>query len=328
MVKKYQVFVSSTYEDLKEERKVVIEALLGKSCIPVGMEYFPAANDDQYTVIQKLISKCDYYIVIVGGKYGSIDKKTNKSYTQLEYEYATNVGIPVAAFIREDLGSLPSNLVDDSTALENFRRLIKKRLCSFWKEPYQLAFEVGKSMDYLFENNPREGWVRSSEISSAEANKEILKLQKENRLLLKELSQYRSPLAVSSLSCDEDKVVLSVKNRILDYGEPVRLETTWNKLFSYLSNDLLSSATKKQLHRTIENLIFEKYPNLQSMFIVLDSDYLDQILIQFMALGWIETHVGEEYGSGSSTYYSLTKIGLDKMLNQKALRKSDSPIFI
>ena len=83
MMKKYQVFVSSTYEDLKAERQIVIEALLGKNCIPVGMEYFPAANDEQFTVIQKLISKCDYYIVIVGGKYGSVDGKTRKSYTQI-----------------------------------------------------------------------------------------------------------------------------------------------------------------------------------------------------------------------------------------------------
>lgn len=65
MEKKYQVFVSSTYQDLIEERQKVIEALLGKNCFPVGMEYFPAANDDQFTVIKKLIDRCDYYILII-----------------------------------------------------------------------------------------------------------------------------------------------------------------------------------------------------------------------------------------------------------------------
>lgn len=39
MEKKYQVFVSSTYEDLQEERKKVMEALLQMNCFPVGMEY-------------------------------------------------------------------------------------------------------------------------------------------------------------------------------------------------------------------------------------------------------------------------------------------------
>ena len=47
MNKKYQVFVSSTYKDLTEERQEVIQALLELDCIPVGMEMFPAADDDR-----------------------------------------------------------------------------------------------------------------------------------------------------------------------------------------------------------------------------------------------------------------------------------------
>lgn len=98
MDKKYQVFISSTFEDLKEERGKVIETLLNKNCIPVGMEYFPAANDEQMTIIKHLIDECDYYILILGGRYGSIDPITNKSYTQLEYEYAVERGVPISAF--------------------------------------------------------------------------------------------------------------------------------------------------------------------------------------------------------------------------------------
>jgi hypothetical protein len=45
--RRYQVFVSSTYEDLKEERQHVIQALLETKCIPLGMELFPAASMEQ-----------------------------------------------------------------------------------------------------------------------------------------------------------------------------------------------------------------------------------------------------------------------------------------
>ena len=72
MNKKYQVFVSSTYQDLLEERQEVMQALLELECIPVGMELFPAADDDQWTLIKGLIKDCDYYVLIVGGRYGSI----------------------------------------------------------------------------------------------------------------------------------------------------------------------------------------------------------------------------------------------------------------
>jgi len=87
MEKKYQVFVRSTYKDLLDERREVMQALLELDCIPVGMELFPAADDDQWTLIKRLIDDCDYYILIVGGRYGSLSVE-GISYTQMEYEYA------------------------------------------------------------------------------------------------------------------------------------------------------------------------------------------------------------------------------------------------
>ena len=86
--KKYQVFVSSTYEDLQEERKKVMEALLQMNCFPVGMEYFNASDSSQWEVIKSLIRECDYYVLIVAGRYGSIEEESGKSYTQKEFEYA------------------------------------------------------------------------------------------------------------------------------------------------------------------------------------------------------------------------------------------------
>lgn len=75
MDKKYQVFVSSTYIDLVEERQEVMQALLELDCIPIGMELFPAADEEQWSLIKRLIDDCDYYILIVGGRYGSVMKK-------------------------------------------------------------------------------------------------------------------------------------------------------------------------------------------------------------------------------------------------------------
>jgi hypothetical protein len=53
MDKRYQVFVSSTYADLKEERQYVIQALMEMDCIPVGMELFPVADEEQWKFIDK-----------------------------------------------------------------------------------------------------------------------------------------------------------------------------------------------------------------------------------------------------------------------------------
>jgi len=95
MEKKYQVFISSTYTDLIEERKEVQKILLMADCIPAGMEAFVATNDEQFEVIKKVIDLCDYYVLIIGGRYGSINSQTGLSYTEMEYDYAVSKEIPV-----------------------------------------------------------------------------------------------------------------------------------------------------------------------------------------------------------------------------------------
>ena len=126
MDKIYRVFISSTYEDLVEERKEVTQALLEMNCFPTGMELFQASNDTQWDLIKKVIDSCDYYIVIVAGRYGSIHNETGKSYTQMEYEYALSVGIPILGFIRSDLSKLPHNKVDNLTLVKRFIKIVKQ----------------------------------------------------------------------------------------------------------------------------------------------------------------------------------------------------------
>ena len=106
MEKRYQVFVSSTYKDLTEERLEVMKALLELDCIPSGMEYFPANNDEQWSFIKDLIDQCDYYIAVLGARYGSI-ADDGLSYTEKEYRYAIEKGIPVASFIHANPENIP-----------------------------------------------------------------------------------------------------------------------------------------------------------------------------------------------------------------------------
>ena len=105
--KRYQVFVSSTFRDLQEERQEVIQALLELDCIPCGMELFPAANEDQWSLIKSVIDGCDYYLVILAGRYGSLDPD-GVSYTQKEYEYAVEKSKPVIALLHENPGLIPA----------------------------------------------------------------------------------------------------------------------------------------------------------------------------------------------------------------------------
>lgn len=85
MNKKYQVFVSSTYKDLKEERLAVTQQLLKMGFIPVGMEQFPASNMSQMEYIKMMLDSCDYYLLILAGKYGTVDTD-GIGFTEKEYD--------------------------------------------------------------------------------------------------------------------------------------------------------------------------------------------------------------------------------------------------
>lgn len=57
MNKKYQVFVSSTYEDLKNERQEIVEAILDAGHIPAGMEIFGGAGTIIDTIKNGLMNR-------------------------------------------------------------------------------------------------------------------------------------------------------------------------------------------------------------------------------------------------------------------------------
>ena len=86
--KKYQIFISSTFEDLQNERRDALEAILITKNIPIGMEAFVASSQKQFEYIKECINSCDYYILLVGGRYGTIHPEFNISYTELEFDYA------------------------------------------------------------------------------------------------------------------------------------------------------------------------------------------------------------------------------------------------
>lgn len=173
MEKKYQVFVSSTYEDLKEERKAITQALLESNCIPAGMELFPASNKTSWDIIKKVIDESDYYLLVIAGKYGSTKKNTKGEdigYTEMEYNYAKRKKKPIIAFIHSDVDSIISRKVEKTekgkVMLENFKNKVlkSKSQVSFWKDTGALISAIKTSIQALIKSTPSTGWIRTNEI--------------------------------------------------------------------------------------------------------------------------------------------------------------------
>jgi len=116
MEKLYHVFVSSTYSDLREERRRVSEALSKAGHVPEGMEIFPASSQKQFDFIKRVVDRCDYYVVIVAGRYGSM-ASAEIGFTELEYDYAFS-RLPTLAFLHANPEKIELSRIDtDSSKL-------------------------------------------------------------------------------------------------------------------------------------------------------------------------------------------------------------------
>ena len=188
--KKYQIFVSSTYEDLKKERDQVIKAILEIGHIPVGMEMFSAADEQQWEIIKKQIDESDYYVVIVAHRYGSMDGEV--SYTEKEYDYAVLKDIPVLGFVINPEVDWPENWKENNSTisrrLEALKTKITSRMVSHWENKDDLYGKCGIALGKTFNTHPRDGWVRSSQTNAAEMVNEITRLSRENGELRRQIS--------------------------------------------------------------------------------------------------------------------------------------------
>lgn len=171
MNRKYQVFVSSTYRDLKEERLAVTQFLLKMGFIPVGMEQFPASNMSQMEYIKMMLDSCDYYLLILAGKYGTIDTD-GIGFTEKEYDYAIANNIPVMSILIKDIGKLASEKCEQTdegrALLKNFRNKVSAgKMVDFYTDIGSLTSAVGAAVYSCVQNFPGKGWIRGDTTDGA-----------------------------------------------------------------------------------------------------------------------------------------------------------------
>lgn len=162
MKRRYQIFISSTYKDLIEERQKVTQAILKLYHFPIGMEMFHADNEEQWCQIKNTIDMSDYYVLIVGRYCGTLIEDEGISYTEKEYNYAMSRGIPILSFVIADDAKKESYGVETSKqqmVLKKFIKKVKKLPCEFWNNADELAYQVATTLSIKFLENNRNGWM-------------------------------------------------------------------------------------------------------------------------------------------------------------------------
>lgn len=189
MRKKLQIFVSSTFTDLIPERQAAVSAILKAGHIPAGMELFTAADRSQMATIKNWIDESDVYMLILGGRYGSIEAESGKSYTELEYDYAVSTEKPLfAVVIKEEALNLKVKEKGievfeqiSPKELASFRGKVLSNISSFFSDEKDIKLCVHESLSDFTASRNLKGWVSGSEVIDSQAlASEIHKLQTEN----------------------------------------------------------------------------------------------------------------------------------------------------
>ncbi|USX12803.1 DUF4062 domain-containing protein [Oxalobacteraceae bacterium OTU3CAMAD1] len=224
MNKKFQVFISSTFDDLKLERQAAVEAILKCHHIPAGMELFSAGNESQLEVIKRWIDESDIYILILGGRYGTIEKKTGLSYTEIEFDYAVENGKPMFSVvlseesIEEKVKKHGSEMIErnEPRKLELFRKKVLSRMCNIANDCKDIRLGIMQSIPDLVWQNDLIGWVRGDAISKPAKTIEKTSSSKNEMkfLLTKATPNFELPISLTD-----------IRNIIFDFNNPVDRST-------------------------------------------------------------------------------------------------------
>ncbi len=333
--KRFQVFISSTYCDLEDERREVIQALLELDCIPSGMELFPAADDDQWTLIKRVIDDCDYYVVIVGGRYGSVSA-SGTSYTEMEYDYAVAQSKPVMAFLHqapEDISAKKTESSEEGRRrLEVFRNKLKGRMVKFWGSPLELGSVVSRSLVQQIKVRPTVGWVRGDAVPSADLTTELARLRTENeelRIRIKQ-SETQPPEGIEDLEQGRDRfeIQCTVQDKYMgDLREGVVVDFSWDEIVSCLAPNMITPISEGRMRKFLGRMIKERSARGSYEVFVSESSF-QTIKIQLRALGLISHSVGSTKEEVKKdvvidvpvTYWVLTPYGDHLMAKLMAVR--------
>lgn len=350
---RYQVFVSSTYEDLREERQQATQAILEVGGFPSGMELFPATDETQWELIKRVIEETDYYVVIVGGRYGTIGSN-GISYTEMEYDYAVEKKIPVLGFVRDDLDNVPSKFTEKTEEnrqkLLEFRQKVLSRTCRKFNNAGELGMAVMKSLMHEARIRPRTGWVRADQARSEQDRQRERKLQEFFEKKQSELEEANDKIEYLRREIRDRSVLVNDLPRDLlaqgddefeftvTYRNPEKvfvteeIAVTWNEIFKIIGPSLYGYIVRKasaqgekpeypfndDIAQHLRSKIIEQ---AQGRKIEIQPGQVDTCVFQLKELGLIMFSEKEEQSGTTFRGITLTEYGEKQLSVLKTIRK-------
>ena len=341
--------MSSTYVDLVEERQAALKAILEIGQMPAGMELFPASDDSAWDLIKDVIDASDYYVLIIGGRYGSLDE-TGLGYTEKEYDYAVSTGKPVIALLHQSPESLERARTDTEPdawkRLQEFRAKVEKRHTRVsWTSPDDLKSKVIVGLTTAMKRTPRVGWLRADELPTEATIADVLRLRNRVSELesIIERARITPPAGTADLEQGDDVHAVKVGYRAFDdptfdhYGSnayTVTVKPTWDEIFGAIAPTLINEASDAELRKVLKSFLAERCrdavaddPKVKGRrlggFVIAGSDE-DTCVVQLRALGLIRESIKPRGVRDTATYWGLSPYGDHLMTQLRAVHRPNT----
>ena len=331
MPKKYLVYISSTLDDLKTERRELTRIVTELGAIPVTMDAFDFALEEDRKIIYKAIEDCDYFLNLTAYKAGTA---VGKSYSlELECAYAAKMRIPVfALIIGEKARWKDSKKEKDAAAkksLEAFKKKLEAHTYEKWTNLADLKQKTLMLLSREMNLNPRRGWVPSNEAVDPSVANELSRLIRENETLKSKLKMEGTDIIKKVREQIKHTIRVLAGNRIslsFYYTDGENWENTRNfrylRLFKLLTPELSTPKTVEDISRFFGNILnpdLEKtvrkdYPTPSNTIKKIMADFTLLKLVKCTGTGENEAWEMTEYGKEAYAVYRLRQMGksLDK----------------
>ncbi|MDR1239338.1 MAG: DUF4062 domain-containing protein [Treponema sp.] len=314
MAKKYHVFIGSTLDDLKNERRILPRIVMELGHIPVTVDCFDMSNGNDQLLIKKNLEECDYYLALIAHKLGP---QGAKSSLETECAWAVKKGVPVIALIIDEKARWKAAKKEQEPEARQKLEDFKKKLADHTHETWLNASDLGqKAQSLLIQEmnlNPRAGWICAAQAIDPSVANELSRLSVENEDLKQQIrlnsgdiggkirEQMKQVLKLMALN----KVFLSFYYSGGDNWENTR-QFRYLRIFKLLAPELSLGKTPGEISRFLGNVLnpdLEKtvrknYPTPSNTIKKLMADFALLKLVKHSGQGdnevWKITEYGEE----------------------------------
>ncbi|MDR3020604.1 MAG: DUF4062 domain-containing protein [Treponema sp.] len=186
---KYHIFIGSTLDDLKNDRKEVCRIIMELGHIPVTAEYLDNSAKNHEQLLGKIIEECDYFIAVTAHKYAPTGEKLSPLETEFNIAYRKK--IPVISLIIDEKARWKASKKEKEAVLIKKLDELKKRLRAgthdTWINSTDLCLKLQSQLIQQINLAPQSGWVKGDQAITPLVANELSRLSTENEQLKRQV---------------------------------------------------------------------------------------------------------------------------------------------